>query len=97
VAAFYLTNKAVEDLDGIWEYTIVTWSEVQAENYYLSLMDSCESLAKKSNLGKSYENIGKGILGYKSGQHIIFYRTISDQEVEIIRILHGMMDLKNHL
>ncbi|MBS7252498.1 type II toxin-antitoxin system RelE/ParE family toxin [Flavobacterium branchiicola] len=33
----------------------------------------------------------------KSGEHIIFYSIISNDEIEIIRILHGMMDLKSKL
>lgn len=31
MAKFYLTNKAVEDLGEIWNYTIETWSENQAK------------------------------------------------------------------
>ena len=39
---FYLSNKAVEDLNDIWDYTVKTWSENQAEIYYSLLMDSCQ-------------------------------------------------------
>jgi toxin ParE1/3/4 len=31
---FYLTNKAVEDLTDIWNYTLENWSERQADKYY---------------------------------------------------------------
>lgn len=34
MAKFHLTNKAVEDLDSIWLYTIEKWSENQADKYY---------------------------------------------------------------
>ena len=94
---FYLSNKAVEDLNDIWDYTVKTWSENQAEIYYLLLMDSCQELANKPNQGKSYDIIEKNILGFKTGEHIIFYKIISKQEIEVIRILHGMMDIKNNL
>jgi len=47
--------------------------------------------------GKQYDILTKGILGYKSGEHIIFYRMVSTNEIEIARILHGMMNLKNKL
>jgi toxin ParE1/3/4 len=30
-----LTNKAVADLNGIWEYTIENWSEGQADKHYI--------------------------------------------------------------
>jgi toxin ParE1/3/4 len=97
MAKFYLTNKAVEDLGEIWNYTIETWSENQAEIYYSLLIDSCQELAYNPNQGKSYEIVEKNVLGYKTGQHIIFYRMVTENEIEVIRILHGMMDLKNHV
>lgn len=97
MAKFYFTNKAVEDLSDIWNYTVETWSENQAEIYYSLLLDSCKELAKKPGQGKSYEGVEKNILGFKTGQHILFYRTLAEKEIEIVRILHGMMDIKNHL
>ena len=97
MAKFYLSNKAVEDLDDIWEYTLKTWSEKQAEIYYLLLMDSCQELSNNPNQGKSYEEVEKNVLGLKSGEHIIFYQIVSLNEIEVVRILHGMMDLKNHV
>ncbi|MBF6639913.1 type II toxin-antitoxin system RelE/ParE family toxin [Flavobacterium sp. J49] len=97
MAKFYLTNKAVEDLGAIWHYTVETWSENQAVIYYSLLIDSCQELANKPNQGKSYEVVEKNILGFKTGEHLIFYRIITENEIEVVRILHGMMDLKNHL
>ena len=97
MAKFYLTNKTVEDLGDIWNYTVETWSENQAEIYYTLLISSCQKLASKPGQGKSYEGAEKNILGFKTGQHILFYRTLTDTEIEIVRILHGMMDIKNHL
>jgi len=32
MAEFKLTNKAVEDLSKIWDYTFEVWSENQADN-----------------------------------------------------------------
>jgi toxin ParE1/3/4 len=97
MAKFYLTNKAVEDLGEIWNYTVETWSENQAEIYYSLLIDSCQELAIKPNQGKSYEVVEKNVLGFKTGQHVIFYRIVTEKEIEVVRILHGMMDMKNHL
>ena len=97
MAKFYLTNKAVEDLGEIWNYTVQTWSENQAEIYYSLLIDSCQELANKSSLGKSYDVVEKNILGYKTGQHVIFYKIVTEKEIEVVRILYGTMDMKNHL
>ncbi|NBV92767.1 MAG: type II toxin-antitoxin system RelE/ParE family toxin [Flavobacteriia bacterium] len=95
MAKVYLTKKAVEDLEEIWDYTVETWSENQAEIYYSLLIDSCQELSNKPNLGKSYEVVEKNVLGFKSGQHIIFYRIVT--EIEVVRILHFMMDIKKLL
>jgi len=74
MAKFHLTNKAVSDLADIWDYTYDTWSEKQAEKYYLLLLDSCQELAKTPSLGRKYDEITNEIIGYRSYQHIIFYR-----------------------
>jgi toxin ParE1/3/4 len=97
MATFYLSNKAVEDLNDIWDYTVKTWSENQAEIYYSFLIESFQELANKPNQGKSYDVVEKNVLGFKTGEHIIFYQIISLKEIEVVRILHGMMDMKNHL
>lgn len=97
MAKFYLTNKAVEDLGDIWNYTVENWTENQAEIYYSLLIDACQELANKPNQGKSYEVVAKNVLGFKTGQHVIFYRIVTEEEIEVLRILHGMMDMKNYL
>ncbi|OMQ11545.1 type II toxin-antitoxin system RelE/ParE family toxin [[Flexibacter] sp. ATCC 35103] len=92
---YHLTNKAVEDLTNIWNYTYDEWSESQADKYYPLLLNSCKEIAENPNLGKKYDNITDKLLGFKSNEHIIFYQIISNSEVEIIRILHRRMDLKS--
>ncbi len=94
---YHFTNKAQDDLIDIWDYTVEEWSQNQAEKYYNLIIASCIDLANNPKFGKSYEIISLNILGYKCGEHIIFYREISKNEIEIIRILHGMMDLKSKL
>ena len=95
MAKYYLTNKAVEDLAAIWNYTFDEWSENQADKYYVFLLESCQEVAENPNLGKKYDNAAHKLLGYKSSQHILFYQIISEEEIEIIRILHVRMDLKS--
>lgn len=94
---YRFTNKAVEDLSDIWNYTFDTWSERQAVVYYEMLITLCQEVADSPALGKRYEEISKGLYGFIANKHIIFYRLISDNEVEIIRILHGSMDLKSRI
>lgn len=97
MAKFVLTKKALEDLTKIWDYTFEVWSESQADKYYHMIIDSCEELGGKKVVGRVYPEIHSEILGYRIGQHIIFYRHIKGDKVEITRILHSRMDLKNRL
>lgn len=94
MAKYLLTNKAVEDLSKIWEYTYEVWSENQADKYYFELLGDCQELAENQNLGKNYDEIDNQILGYNSGQHIIFFRILTEKEIEVTRVLHSRMDLK---
>jgi toxin ParE1/3/4 len=97
MAKYHLTNKAVEDLAEIWNYTCDEWSEKQADTYYLLLLSSCQEIAEKPKRGKKYDVVSEKLLGYKSNEHIIFYIILSKKEIEVIRILHGRMDLKSKL
>lgn len=96
MARFYLTNKAVEDLESIWIYAACTWSEKQADGYYLLLLDACQELAGDPTKGKPYDVVAENILGLKAGQHIVFFRRLAKDEVEVVRILHSRMDLKSY-
>lgn len=97
MAKYFLSNKAIEDVSKIWEFTYEVWSENQADKYYFELLNDCQELANDQTLGKVYNEIGKDILGYKSEQHIIFYRIQNATQIEIARILHSRMDLKNRI
>ena len=92
------SNKAVEDLSSIWEYTFTQWSENQADEYYAMLISACNHLLYPSVISnRSYEEISEGLLGVKAGHHLIFYNILENDDVMIIRILHDRMDIKQHL
>ena len=56
MAKYHLTNKAVEDLTNIWEYTVDTWSERQADDYYNMLIASFQKITENPLLfGLKYE------------------------------------------
>ena len=97
MANYILTNKAVEDLSQIWDYSFEVWSESHADKYYYMLVDAFQELADKKIEGKNYSEINKDIFGFKTGQHIIFYKKRKDNKIEIVRILHNRRDLKNRI
>lgn len=95
MAKYKLTNKAVDDLTQIWNYTNKKWSESQADKYYQMLVDNFSEIAKNPDLGKTYSGVIKDLLGLRTGRHIIFYRKTEKGGIEIARILHEQMDLKS--
>jgi toxin ParE1/3/4 len=97
MAKFKLTNKAVDDLTRIWNFTFDKWSENQADKYYHMLLEYCNEVACTPEIGKNYSGVTENLLGVKAGRHIIFYRKLEENEVEITRILHEKMDLKNRI
>lgn len=94
---YKLTNKAVEDLTNIWNYTFDKWSEKQADKYYEMLLENCQNIAEDPKIGKKYEGVKNELLGLKVNRHIIFYRQLDNKQIEITRILHERMDLENRI
>jgi len=84
-------------LKNIWDYTFEKWSENQADKYYARIKFACKEIGENPDLGKEYTKISRNLLGLKSGKHIIFYCLISENELEVIRILHERMDLEKRL
>jgi toxin ParE1/3/4 len=97
MAKVILRQEAINDLNDIWDYTFEQWSENQADKYYSTLKFACKVIGVNPDLGREYTGIKRNLLGFKSGKHIIFYQKISVEEIEVIRILHERMDLKNRL
>ena len=75
---YHLTNKAIQDLDEIWIYTVNKWSEKQAKH--------------PTYLDRNYDEIFVGLYCRKCNKHLIFYHLV-DNEVEVVRILHQKMDI----
>jgi toxin ParE1/3/4 len=93
MAKYFLSNKAIEDISKIWDYTYTFWSKDQANKYYLVIIETCQKLASNPEVGKIYPELSENILGFGVGKHILIYRIHRDNEIEIIRILHERMNL----
>jgi toxin ParE1/3/4 len=97
MAGYKFTNQAVDDLTQIWKYTCNEWSENQADIYYQMLIENCNELAYNPDSGKKYSEVTENLFGFRAGRHIIFYRRMERDEIEITRILHEQMDLRSRL
>lgn len=95
---FTISKEAEKDLENIWLYTFENWSIEQAEKYLNLVFDEIDYLCLKPISGLDYGNIRKGYWRSKVNSHFIFYKINKKRnEIEIIRILHEIMDIDNHL
>lgn len=97
MAKVVFRQAAIDDLNNIWDYTCQQWSEQQADKYYATIKLACMGIGESPSIGRKYVGISENLRGLKSGKHIIFYQQISKNEIEVIRILHEKMDLKNRI
>ena len=97
MAKFDLTPRAIEDLYSIWDYSVTTWSEDQADKYFGQLDAGMNEIADSPlSIGKAYDEIRPGLLGYRVRKHIVFYTIRPNGRVLIARILHESMDFPSH-
>lgn len=84
MANVILRQKAIYDLNSIWNYTFEKWAENQADRYYASLKFACKEIGENPKIGRVYSEISTNLLGLKTGRHIIFYHIISEDKIEVI-------------
>ncbi|MGE5944660.1 MAG: type II toxin-antitoxin system RelE/ParE family toxin [Flavobacteriales bacterium] len=94
---YRISKQAIDDLNGIWIYTFNKWSKEQADRYYDLIIEEIEFIADNYLIGKSAEQTRKNYRITKIKSHLIFYRKIENDIVEIVRILHQRMDVKKQL
>lgn len=93
-----VSKAATDDLEGIWLYTLEHWSAEQADRYVSMILETFDHILRDPRAGKDFGHVRSGYYGVKAGSHLIFYRVNEgDHAVEIIRVLHGRMDLENRL
>ncbi|MCA1924197.1 type II toxin-antitoxin system RelE/ParE family toxin [Buttiauxella noackiae] len=88
---YKLSNLAAEDFAGIYEYTLLKFGEVQADDYTEAMEDVLESVVRSPFIGREYPEIDEGVRRIDYCLHAIFYR-IRDDDIFILRILHHKME-----
>lgn len=89
---YKLTEIAVEDFAGIYDYTLQKFGERQADRYTDELEAFFLLLADMPEMGRDYSAVPE-TMRIDFQQHSIFYR-IRSSDILVIRILHQQM---NHL
>jgi toxin ParE1/3/4 len=94
---YLLSPAAQTDLEQIWDYSVRTWGEEQAERYVLGIRDACQALADGRKQGRSIDDIRPGYRKLAVASHFLFYRITDDGPIDVVRILHQRMDAPSHL
>jgi toxin ParE1/3/4 len=79
LSTYRLGPKGVSDLAEIFDYTVDSWGEEQAENY----LDELAS----PGLGRACDRIYPGMRRFEQDKHVIFYKPVR-HGIVISRILH---------
>jgi toxin ParE1/3/4 len=87
------SNKALKDLEDIWDYTTENWSKEKAKDYtnQINRIINKISVQEVNGVKTNYKNY----LKYRVNSHYIIY-TIS-HTLNVTRILHTKMDLHKNI
>lgn len=97
MANYRISKQAIIDLEKIWLYTYNKWSLEQADRYHNLIINEIEFISRNYNLSRRIDYIRQNYRVSKAKSHLVFFRCAEDGVVEIVRILHQSMDIKNRL
>jgi toxin ParE1/3/4 len=85
------TEEAAGDLDEIWDFSAVTWGEVQADRYLQDIRLSAKKLAEDHVSGTSESQIKPNLRRLVVRSHVIWFRVLG-AELREVRVLHQSRD-----
>jgi len=94
---YRISKLAEADIDNIWLYTLENWSFVQANRYYRLIYQEIIFIVEDFESGKDISEVKNGYRQAKVKSHFIIYKKAEDGVIEILRVLHQMMDIPNKL
>ena len=92
MADFIFAPEAKADLKGLWEY--IRENDPQAANKIVAILkEKCQMLVNNPMMGRSRNELAVNLRSFPVNRYIIFYRP-NDNGIEVVRILHGAMDIE---
>ncbi len=88
MAVYKLSEDAYKKLAEIYEYSLLSFGEAKAEEYYLSIHRTFELLAVQPTLGRKFHEFHR----HEHGYHVFFYKA-TDYGILILHILHQNEDV----
>ncbi|MBS7786179.1 type II toxin-antitoxin system RelE/ParE family toxin [Flavobacterium sp. CYK-55] len=93
---YRITEAAYRDLNDIWFYTFQEWSENQANQYFESIIQQIILFSENPSKAKKLAKVKSEYYYFRALSHYVFFK-YGDHQIDIIRILHKMMDFPKHL
>ena len=90
------SQQASHDIDEIYLYGLINFGEEQVDLYVSKMKNFLEMMRSNPEIGRLDTRVNPAIRRFDFESHVIFY-DISDNDIIIVRILHGSMDFVNHL
>ena len=90
-----LTEQAESDVFEIWEY-IASDNITAADKLVDRFTQTYQKLARNPRMGVKQDHYQPGLRCFPVGRYVIFYR-VSDDAVEVYRVLHGSRRLEDLL
>lgn len=97
MASYKLTKKVENELENIYEYSIINFGLFTAKKYLQDLCDCFELLAENPSFGNDYSYLKSGVMRYECRSHSIYYRTIEEETILILRVLGKRQDPGRHI
>jgi toxin ParE1/3/4 len=91
MAVYELTRKAEDEIEGIYEYSIINFGLEVAQRYIFGMHDCFELLADNQSWGNDYGFIKSDLLRYEYRSHSIYYCT-TEEGILIVRVLGNKQD-----
>lgn len=100
-----MAEAAMRDFAQIIDYTIETFGARQAKIYRLALKSAMKALeagpllrgsAARDDVAPELRSLHVARQGNR-GRHLIVYRAGPDHTIQVLRVLHDAMDLKQHI
>jgi toxin ParE1/3/4 len=88
---FSISNRAQEDLVGIWKFSARAWGDEHADLYIDLLVLRFSWLTEHRGLWWERSEISSGLYCYREKSHVIYFKGAGEL-IEIVRVLHKHMD-----
>lgn len=99
MSKYLLSPNAVQRLKDIEKYSLANFGKIQTGIYLRKLHERIKFTANNPKAGKLRKDIFSqwDCFSYSVGSHTIYYEIISDNQINIIDILHQSMEPRSYL